>query len=73
LQDNYEELVRVRSNNFDRNKVRVCQDAIEVIRQGIIGDNIEIDEVQDLAERCEKLAKLRIQVENHYQAQIEHI
>jgi chromosome segregation ATPase len=70
LQDNYEELVRVR-NNFDRDRLRACQDAIEVIRQGIIGDNIDIDEVQDLAERCENLAKLRIQVENHYQAQTE--
>ncbi|RIA78856.1 hypothetical protein C1645_746293, partial [Glomus cerebriforme] len=70
LRDNYEELIRARKN-FNRDEIKICQNNIETIRQSLLGGDFDTDDLQDVAEKCEKVAELRIELEQQLEARIE--
>jgi len=57
--------------NYNRVEVKNHQNNIEILRQSLLGGDINTDDLQEVAERCEKVAELRLELEQQLEARIE--
>jgi len=51
--------------------MKTCQDNVEIIRQSLLGGDIDADDLQEVAEKCEKVAELRLQLEQQLETRVE--
>jgi chromosome segregation ATPase len=66
----YQKLVRVGANN-SRDEVDDLEDKIEVIRDDLIDKGISMVDAKKICQKCEKIAKLKLEQDKLYQERFE--
>jgi len=66
----YEQLMRSRQN-YNRDNITVAENDIERIKEEIITAGAGLENVQEICDKCEEIARLRLELEQQLEARIE--